>query len=1711
MFRSRFKSTAAGEPDIEDGPEKMDTNEGTSILNRHQSIAVSRRVLAPESSTAAADNVTSYSSAGHYSLSRPEERIPLDPLGLQIIHDPHEPAGDIVFVHGLGGSARRTWCWKRDVANFWPQWLPEDLQFAPHRISSFGYNANFKGAATNLDITDFAKDLLLHLHAILRRDDSHAGPIIFVAHSMGGLVVKKAYVLGKHHREYSDLIARVSGIIFLATPHHGSHFARTLNNILAAVPLGVSPKHYVADLDKQSNSINDINVSFSQCCQELSLASFYETLKTSLHLKKVYIVEKESAVLGYANEVSAPLHADHHTACKFRDKMDPNFIKVQDTLRTWINRQTQPEQPALLARDTKYVETLLKAQSIIGIQDPGDADNDLEGFCSLAPGFGRWLLDRDVFSSWIDKPTEGETAPLVFWLIGQPGKGKTALSASTINYLRNEEKDVQYHLFNEGHQDRHTISYGLRSIAAQLVRKHAAFRDALVAFHEETGISFQSETLSFQYLWDRIFIGILFKLELDGPLWWVLDGIDEADNPSAMVRALNSIRSRTPIKIYLSSRPHKASSMFEGSSLTTYFLQDSDTALDLRAYAETAVRNEIPDDAVLQRYVLDQVLQKASGSFLWVRLALEKLENNWYTREAIAAALTCVPESMVAMYRRMIGEINKQQPSTRDMAKLILTWTACSWRPLSLDELKAALESDFKDLTTDLALIINHLCGHFTDLEQIKGSSTANGRTRVTLIHATAREFLLQGAEGEEPFIDEEEAHKIMAMRCLAYLSQDHWKQHYSSVYTARRVLQRASAMPVLRSRLVLGGSTSQLLGYATYYWAYHASKAPAGVTDLLKAMNIFFSKYCLSWIEGIALTGTLQYLSKAAHYLKVYVQRATAKRSIAEEDVELAKSLVLLGGLQDDGDWVQGWAVDLIRVVGKFGSNLLRSPASIYRHVPAFCPKESMIGKTYGNMYSRLLTVEGLPSESWDDCLASVNVGREGWACSQVLATEAFFFTLSNTSGTVLVWTSDTFEKAKTICHCEWVTMMALNRGSTMLATAGYKTFCIWELATGRRLHCFPRTSSAKVLDVKFGPNDEQLLVGLDNCTVAYHSLDTGHVEEVFVARLPQNDRGYGGCPGNVVISPDLTKVAMSWRGRVPLVWELNHAQSLPPYSCRVKGVNDQLLYPTQLCWQPGTGSLLVLCASLRLVEWRIVDEYQVEYDHIGGLEMVLSDDGNLLLSRDHQNALSIWTFPRLSLVYRLLNANEPSSAMAFSPNCQRFYDIRGPICNAWEPDALVRPDEQDLEDNSSAGESFALTKPITSATGSDHILITAMSLTNNDKQFCYGREDGSVVIVDSYSGKRLRKVYNHGNGLAGDVLTLSWSKSGKYMASCDEFGQVIVKRLQLKEDGKWAVFPVFETTLHDRTLQFLYSSDEKLLLISTPTEDLIWDLKTKKQLARHHWGASQSRCWAQHPSKPDILVWVEPSRIRTFTWSALEQQKVFELSTKGSETSNTRSGFLAQRNSGALMLATTNRTNDVRQGTTTDTAAGSPRSRRPSFSSNVNEQKRSVQWASTVTEGNRHYLVYATTAEDRSVLWATELSQSGLQMHIMALSDLDSATDNIGARHMPLSLVSHIKLLVGTLGSKIVFLDHEGWLSTWDITAATASTEEELAAPIHSPSGRHECNVDGTDGVTEHFFAPRDWLNNNTSHLALVDGNGTLFVPKYGDVAIVRGGMRI
>ena len=272
------------------------------------------------------------------------------------------------------------------------------------RIFTFGYNSNFKGAATNLTILDFAKELLFEM---LTFTEDHVGghlsvaqtPIIFVAHSMGGLVVKKAYILGRSDSEYAQIISNVYGIVFLATPHRGAQYAKMLNNILSTAPLGAPPKAYIADLDTHSSALQDINEQFGKLCNELSLFSFFETLKTSFGLTKLVIVEKESGILGYPKENSSPLNADHHTICKFASQEDPKYTSIKNILKLWVGRIIPSRPTDRLQGRNSNVGSKREIDNVMGIRERPEVDLDYYR-SRVTSGTCKWISQRHDFIHW---------------------------------------------------------------------------------------------------------------------------------------------------------------------------------------------------------------------------------------------------------------------------------------------------------------------------------------------------------------------------------------------------------------------------------------------------------------------------------------------------------------------------------------------------------------------------------------------------------------------------------------------------------------------------------------------------------------------------------------------------------------------------------------------------------------------------------------------------------------------------------------------------------------------------------------------------------------------------------------------------------------------------------------------------------------------------------------------------------------------------------------------------------------------------------------------------------------------------------------------------------------------------------------------------------------------------------------------------------------
>lgn len=255
-------------------------------------------------------------------------------LGLNLLFSPVEPLLDFIFVHGLGGGSRKTWSISSSVSHYWPQeWLPKDPDFKNVRIHSFGYDSDWAKSKENcLNIHHIGKSLFGEICTTPCLRDSQT-PIVLIGHSMGGLIIKKAYMLAKQSSNARILVDRMRTMYFLATPHRGSDSAKLLNNILLITN---TSRLYVADLQRGSQAIQSINDEFRSYSEDIAIWSFYETQKLKIKLVSVLIVDPDSATLGYRGENQIPMNADHRSICKYESSNDPNYLILRNSLATTV-------------------------------------------------------------------------------------------------------------------------------------------------------------------------------------------------------------------------------------------------------------------------------------------------------------------------------------------------------------------------------------------------------------------------------------------------------------------------------------------------------------------------------------------------------------------------------------------------------------------------------------------------------------------------------------------------------------------------------------------------------------------------------------------------------------------------------------------------------------------------------------------------------------------------------------------------------------------------------------------------------------------------------------------------------------------------------------------------------------------------------------------------------------------------------------------------------------------------------------------------------------------------------------------------------------------------------------------------------------------------------------------------------------------------------
>ena len=111
-------------------------------------------------------------------------------------------SNSVVLVHGLDGDPIETWehittGTKPQRRTVWPEkLLPKILPRV--RVLSFGYNGDMYRSNSVAGIRGNAGALLSHLKS-LRYGVDQTRPIVFVAHCLGGLIVKQASPIFSSH------------------------------------------------------------------------------------------------------------------------------------------------------------------------------------------------------------------------------------------------------------------------------------------------------------------------------------------------------------------------------------------------------------------------------------------------------------------------------------------------------------------------------------------------------------------------------------------------------------------------------------------------------------------------------------------------------------------------------------------------------------------------------------------------------------------------------------------------------------------------------------------------------------------------------------------------------------------------------------------------------------------------------------------------------------------------------------------------------------------------------------------------------------------------------------------------------------------------------------------------------------------------------------------------------------------------------------------------------------------------------------------------------------------------------------------------------------------------------------------------------------------------------------------------------------------------
>lgn len=188
-----------------------------------------------------------------------------------------------------------------------------------------------------MTVYDHAWDLLCSLEALRRNPNERSRPILFVAHSLGGIVVKEALrrsqgcALTKAHLH--SVFGATVGVLFFGTPHRGADPRNFFHHLLSASAraFGVQVNSQIVNtLMPDAERLTELRDEFPTMCRtrKWQIFSFQEEYGDLMLFGSKVVVDQSSCLDDPTIETKQHISRNHMDMCRFSGLHDPEYSKV---------------------------------------------------------------------------------------------------------------------------------------------------------------------------------------------------------------------------------------------------------------------------------------------------------------------------------------------------------------------------------------------------------------------------------------------------------------------------------------------------------------------------------------------------------------------------------------------------------------------------------------------------------------------------------------------------------------------------------------------------------------------------------------------------------------------------------------------------------------------------------------------------------------------------------------------------------------------------------------------------------------------------------------------------------------------------------------------------------------------------------------------------------------------------------------------------------------------------------------------------------------------------------------------------------------------------------------------------------------------------------------------------------------------------------------